>query len=66
MLGERYCTANVHLLLHMAESVRQLGPLWCNSAFPFEDTNGWLSDLFHGTRDPQKQVYAGLPRSQAL
>lgn len=54
--GERYYTANVHMLLHFADSVRNLGPLWAHSAFPFEDTNGWLGDLFHGTRDPHKQV----------
>ena len=55
-VGERYYTANVHHLLHFADSVRNLGPLWAHSAFPFEDTNGWLGDLFHGSRDPQKQV----------
>lgn len=55
-IGDRYCTANVHQLLHFADSVRNLGPLWAHSSFPFEDTNGWLTDLFHGSRDPQKQV----------
>jgi len=45
------------MLLHFAEATRNLGPLWVHSAFPFEDMNGWLGDLFHGTRDPQKQVY---------
>ena len=54
--GERYYTAHVHHLLHFADSVRNLGPLRAHSAFPFEDTNGWLCDLFHGSRDPQKQV----------
>ena len=54
--GERHYTAKVHLLLHFANSVRDLGPLWAHSAFPFDDTNGWLGDLFHGTRDPHKQV----------
>ena len=54
--GERYCTANVHMLRHFSDSVRHLGPLWCHSAFPFEDTNGWLKDMFHGNRNPPKQV----------
>ena len=56
-VGERYCTANVHMLLHLPDSVRNLGPLWAHSAFPFEGMNGWLSELYHGTRVPQKQVY---------
>ena len=56
-LGDRHCTANVHTLLHLADAVRNLGPLWAHSAFPFEGMNGWLGDLYHGTREPQKQVY---------
>ena len=56
-VGERYYTANVHQLLHLADSVRYLGPLWAHSTFPFEDTNGWLGDLFNGTRNPDKQVH---------
>ena len=55
-IGDRYYSSNVHLLLHFADSVRCLGPLWAHSVFPFEDANGWLGDLYHGTRDPQKQV----------
>ena len=53
LAGARYYTANVHQLLH---SVRLLGPLWAHSTFPFEDANGWLGDLFNGTKHPDKQV----------
>ena len=56
--GQRHYTFNVHQLLHMADAVRNLGPLLAHSVFPFEDTNGWLGDLFHGTRSPHKQVSA--------
>ena len=49
-------TANVHLLVHLADCVRCSGPLLVHSAFPFEDANGWLNDQFRGTRDPEKQV----------
>ena len=48
------------MLLHFAEATRNLGPLWVHSAFPFEDMNGWLGDLYHGTKDPQKQVYSTI------
>ena len=56
LLGKRYRSANIHILLHFADSVRHLGTLWAHSAFPFEDSNGWLRDLFRGSRDPPKQV----------
>ena len=56
LLGKRYRSANIHILLHFADSVRHLGLLWAHSALPFEDSNGWLRDLFRGSRDPSKQV----------
>jgi len=46
----------VHTLLHLADAVRNLGPLWAHSTFPFEEMNGWLGELYHGIREPQKQV----------
>ena len=29
-------TLNIHYLLHLPMCVRNLGPLWCQSCFPFE------------------------------
>ena len=55
-IGERYYTLNVHQLLHYADTVRNLGPLWAHSTFAFENANGWLLDLVHGCRVPDKQV----------
>lgn len=43
-------TLNVHYLLHLPDCVRDLGPLWCNSAFTFESANGALLKMFHGTQ----------------
>lgn len=41
-----YCahnvTMNMHLLRHLATAVRNLGPLWSQSAFGFETNNGTL------------------------
>lgn len=54
--GKQFQTFNVHQLLHLAEVVRDLGPLWSNSCFPFEDYNGDLRDLFHGTKNVNGQV----------
>ena len=31
-----------------------------HSTFPFEDTNGWLGDLFNGTNNPDKQVWNNI------
>ena len=54
--GKQFQTFNVHQLLHLAEVVRDLGPLWSNSCFPFEDYNGDLRELFHGTKNVDGQV----------
>ena len=54
--GKQFQTFNVHQLLHLPEVVRDLGPLWSNSCFPFEDYNGDLRDLFHGTKNVDGQV----------
>lgn len=35
-------TINVHLMRHIGAAVRNLGPLWCQSAFGMEDNNGHL------------------------
>ena len=56
ILGERFQTYNCHSLLHLADDVKQLGPLWTHSCFPFEDFNGDLKDLFHGTQNIPGQV----------
>ena len=55
-IGEEYMTMNVHLLLHLLDTVKRLGPLWGHSCFPFESLNGYLLTLFHGTTHVDKQV----------
>lgn len=47
---------NVHLLQHLPDCVRLWGPLWAYWCFHFENLNGYLKSLFHGTRDMSKQV----------
>ena len=54
--GERYMTINVHTLLHLPETVKNLGPLWAHSCFSFEATNGDLLHFFHGSQGIEKQV----------
>ena len=50
LYGPRYETYNVHCLLHLTKRVHDLGPLWTHSCFCFEDFNGELRRLFHGTQ----------------
>lgn len=52
----RYLTLNFHLLLHFPENVKQLGPIWGYSCFPFEDGNGFLMKLVKGTQHVHSQL----------
>lgn len=40
---------NVHTLLHLTDAVRNVGPLWTQSAFAFEGFNGVLRNYINGT-----------------
>lgn len=50
LYGEKKMTYNVHQLLHLAECTRRWGPLWANSAFVYENMNGSITRLVHGTK----------------
>lgn len=50
LYGRCHMTYNVHILLHLSDSVRNWGPLWCYSAYSFEGCNGFLLKLYHGTQ----------------
>ncbi|XP_074115442.1 uncharacterized protein LOC141538064 [Cotesia typhae] len=43
--GKQAMTYNVHLLLHIVKSVKNLGPLWCHNTFIFENENHFLLKL---------------------
>ena len=49
-------TINTHDSLHLPDTVKQLEPLWAHSCFPFENANGELLKLFHGSQAVEKQV----------
>jgi hypothetical protein len=57
LYGKQHVSYNVHLLTHLTTSVERWGPLWCNSAFLFEDANGKLLTFFHGTRGISQQIF---------
>ena len=67
LYGACYELANCHHLLHLVESVRQLGPLWTHSCFhSVEDANGFILKLIHGTQSIQSQIVSAMSMVQAL
>lgn len=66
LYGEKYITINVHSLLHLPQTVRELGPLWSVSCFSFEGANGELLQLFHGTQSIDLQIVNAVHVFQML
>lgn len=56
LYGQKYMVYNIHLLLHLVESVRNFGPLWGFSLFPYENMNGFLKNFVKGPKDPLTQI----------
>ncbi|KAH6909680.1 hypothetical protein BKA70DRAFT_1474827 [Coprinopsis sp. MPI-PUGE-AT-0042] len=46
------CPVTIHALLHIAESIRQMGPVWCYWAFPMEHYCGKLQRIIRSRRFP--------------
>ena len=63
---ERYETLNVHQLLHLVDNVKDLGPLYSHSRFPFEDKNGFVLRLIHGTQFINSQILTAVSFAQEL
>jgi hypothetical protein len=66
LYGHRHQTANIHSLVHLVDSVRQLGPLWTNLCFNFEDKNGFLLKTVHGTQQIHFQIIPALSMLKCL
>ena len=56
LYGQEFISFNVHQLSHLVKSVKLWGPLWCTSAFMFENNNGNLLKLLHGTNHVPNQI----------
>ena len=63
---ERFYTLNVHQLLHLVDNVRDLGPLYTHSCFSFEDKNGFILKLIHGTQFIDNQILSAVALTQKL
>ena len=60
LYGEKCCTANAHLLSHLAKYVRLWGPLWTHSSFGYENKNGHIKHFIHNKSDVVKQLLFNL------
>jgi len=60
LYGYKFLSIIFHMLTHLAENVRQLGPLPSTSCMPFEDLNGQLKRLVHGTTHAVLQICSSL------
>lgn len=56
LYGEQRMVFNVHLLAHLADCVRFIGPLYAYSNYNFEDHIGHLVSLHKGTTDVAHQI----------
>ncbi len=66
LYGKQEISYNIHLLTHLAESVRRHGPLSLTSTFVFEGHNGRLLKLFNGTQHVPLQITQNLARLKEL
>ena len=62
----RYQTINIHNLLHLPQSVRELRPLWTNSCFHFQDKNGYILKMIRGTQNVASQIVTAVSFVQNL
>ena len=56
LYGLRFCSINIHQILHYPDIVERLGPLWVYTCFEYEDLNGQLLRLVHGTNHIDTQI----------
>ena len=66
LYGKENMTSNVHASLHLADCVRNLGPLWSCSAFPFEGYMMNLKRFIKGTTRVPQQVASTYLMSQMV
>ena len=66
LYGEQYQAFNAHNILHLVFYIKNLGPLWSFSCFSYEDYNGDLRNLFHGTQHIALQVITALCFQQKI
>lgn len=66
LYGKENMSFNIHLLLHLSESVTNWGPLWAHSAFLFEDYNGHLLNQVKSSKAVPLQICKRILLERAL
>ena len=66
LYGDNSCLINVHNLIHLVLLVKQWGPLWVYSCFGFENMNGHIKKMFHGTCQILDQLVFSFKAQQSL
>lgn len=66
LYGRKFYRFNVHLLLHIPNSVKNFGALWATSNFPYESYNGLLSNMFFNSCGVPQQICKQYYRFQFL
>lgn len=56
LYGINNVTFNIHLCLHLPNTVRNWGPLWAQSAFVFESYNGIILDMIKSSQGVSQQI----------
>ncbi|XP_066584839.1 uncharacterized protein [Prorops nasuta] len=63
LYGIRFCSINIHQALHLPDCVRKFGPLWATTAYEYENINGQLLKMIHGTNHIDCQIAKSHVRS---
>ncbi|KAK3085913.1 hypothetical protein FSP39_010520, partial [Pinctada imbricata] len=66
LYSRSFMTLNMHQLVHLADGVRCLGPLYTHSCFPFEDKNGIVLKMIRGTQNIDNQIITGISFIQKI
>ena len=65
-IGEKHCTLNANLLIHLTKYVRLWGPLWTHLAFGFESMNGYITSMSHSKHKIADQLLFSIDVSNTL
>lgn len=66
LYSDRELTYNIHQLTHLAQTVLNFGPLFVQSAFPYEDMNGWIGNRTHGTNNVDTEIVNNVKICQGI
>ena len=66
LYGKENMTSNIHASLHLSDCVRDLGPLWSCSAFPFDGFMMTIKKYIRGTTRVPQQVASTYLMSQLV